>query len=300
MLTKKMVRTLGFMSGITFFLILCLGFAGSIANAQCPDDDEFTSDFRLQDCGGFSTTGVNSYFILKPGYKLVLQTPPGHDEPEKAVITVLPKTKKIRLDGRKIYTRVVEERSFEWDDGEWVTKEISLNWFAICKKTNDVYYFGEDSTDCEEGFDEKDRCTGGESTEGSWEAGKNGARPGIVMPGTFLLNAKYFQEMAEEDEAVDRGENVEMGVDVTVPAGSWDDCVMVEDTNPAEGVCEEGDEKIYCPKVGLVVDEELELVKYGFIKDDDDDDDDDDDEDDDDDDDDRRKRWKYKKYRRWH
>ena len=53
---------------------------------------------------------------------------------------------------------MVEERAFEWDDeeNEWVTIEISLNYFAICKKTNAVYYFGEWSRDCPDGFDEND------------------------------------------------------------------------------------------------------------------------------------------------
>ena len=275
MFTKKFLKTVVFLSGIIFVLALCLGFAGGIASAACDDDDQFTSEFRLQDCGGFNTTGVNPYFILKPGYKLVLQTPPGHPDPEKAVVTVLRDTKRIRLDGRGIYTRVVEERAFEWDDGEWVLIEISRNFFAICSKTNDVYYFGEDSRDCPDGFDADDTCEGGADTKGSWLAGKKGARPGIIMPGTFLLGAKYFQEIAEKNGAVDRGENVAMGEPVDVPAGSWADCVVVADTNPAEGVCEDGDEKIYCPRVGLAQDEDLELVGYGYLDDDDDDDDDD-------------------------
>ena len=54
-----------------------------------------------------------------------------------------------------------EERAYEKDDGELVLVEISRNWFAICKQTNDVYYFGEDSRDCDAdlyGFDENDEC----------------------------------------------------------------------------------------------------------------------------------------------
>ena len=52
--------------------------------------------------------------------------------------------------------------------------------------------------------------------EGSWEAGVNGAEPGVIMPGTILLGAKYFQERAPEDEAVDRGEIVRMGLTVEI------------------------------------------------------------------------------------
>jgi len=246
------------------------GLSGGIASADdcpwtlgCPDDCEFTTDFRLQDCRWFQSIGINPYFKLIPGYKLVLES----DE-ERAEITVLRDTKWIRLGDRWIRTRVVEERAYEWDEGEWVLIEISRNWFAICNKTNAVYYFGEDSRDCEDGFDENDDCEGGADITGSWEAGVNGAQPGLMMPGTFLLGAKYFQEIAPLNDAVDRGENVAMGLSVVTPAGTFDHCVKVVDTNPAEGQCGDEDFKIYCPGLGVVQDANLELVCYGFHCDD--------------------------------
>ena len=63
--------------------------------AECGDDAEFTTVFRLDDCK-FKTTGENPYFILRPGYGVVLVS----DE-EKSVETVLEDTKRINLDGRK-------------------------------------------------------------------------------------------------------------------------------------------------------------------------------------------------------
>lgn len=256
---------------ISIIMIILFGMLGRTALADdydlCGNNDEFTGDFLIDDCQ-FKTVGMNPYFILRPGYQLILES-----EEERSVETVLCKTKTINLDGRRIKTRVYEERAMEWDadDEEWVTVEISLNWFAICKKTNDVYYFGEWSRDCEEGFDENDECCdeedrcGNEVTTGSWEAGVDGAMPGIMMPGTFLLGAKYFQEIAPP-AAVDRGENAAMGLDVDVAAGQWSDCVRIFDTNPAEGgdACGEDDAKTYCYGVGLVQDQEMELVEYGF------------------------------------
>ncbi len=271
------------------------------AGTYVRDNADFTTEFRLEDCK-FKTKGINPFFILKPGYQLVLES----DE-EKSVETVLYDTKKINLDGRKIKTRVLEERAFEWDDGEreWVTIEISLNYFVICKKTNAVYYFGEWSRDCPAGFDDNDVCTGtgeeGESNEGSWEAGKppmddpDGeiAMPGLMMPGTPLLGAKYFQEIAPP-AAVDRGQIAAMDLAWPEELGPGEEpeftgCIKIFDTNPAEGVCGTEDAKIYCPGIGLVQDQDLELTFYGFV----DDEDDDNDDDDDDDDDDRRKRWSW-------
>ena len=284
--------------GFVFALFICIGLSGNNALAEnppgfpdlpdgCENNDEFTTDFRLEDCK-FKTRGINAYFILKPGYRLVLETPEGEEEREKSVETVLRDTKWINLDGRWIKTRVLEERALEWDDGEdgeegeWVTVEISLNYFAICIKTNAVYYFGEWSRDCEDGFNEDDECEGDESNAGSWEAGVDGARPGLIMPGTPLLGAKYFQEIAPPD-AVDRGEIAGIGLSWPLEDGldegeepDFTGCIKIFDTNPAEDppVCGEEDPKIYCPGIGLVQDQDLELTFYGFVDDDDDDDDD--------------------------
>lgn len=283
MFTKKMWKTANSAFGIIFVVLICIGFSGNIAKAKdtppipdlCGDNDDFTTKFRLQDCRYFKTIGKNPYFKLIPGFRWILEGIEEDDGGEeirvREEVTVLCDTKWINLKGRWIKTRVVEERALEWDEEQEAYKaiEISLNWFAICNKTNDVYYFGEWSRDCEDGFDENDECEGEESNEGSWEAGKHGARPGIIMPGTFLLGSKYFQEVAPPD-AVDRAEHVDMGLPADVPAGMWSDCVMVIDTNPAEGECGDDDAKIYCPEVGIVQDSILELVYYGYVGCDDD------------------------------
>lgn len=302
MFSKKTLMSASWVSGIVFAVSIFIWLSGGIAMGGepvkpdgCGNNDKFTTDFRLEDCR-FRTKGENPYFILRPGYRVVLETPEGEDEREKSVETVLQEKKRITIDGRKIRTRVLEERAFEWDEDEeeWVTIEISLNYFAICKKTNAVYYFGEWSRDCEDGFDDDDICEGVESNEGSWEAGKppmddpDGviAMPGLMMPGTPLLGAKYFQEIAPPD-AVDRGEISGMGLEWPLEdeddaeveneeAGEnenfdFTDCILIYDTNPAEGDCGEEDVKIYCPGVGLVQDQDLELVSYGYGDDDDDD-----------------------------
>ena len=248
-----------------------IGASGAVAGDDCnlygcKNDCEFTAEFRIDNCS-FKDQGINPWFVLLPGYTSILESPQDADGRERSVVTVLQDTKRIHLDGRRIETRVVEERASEWDDEEeeWVTTEISRNYYAICEKTNAVFYFGEWSRDCEEGFDENDVCEGEEDNSGSWEAGVNGARPGLIMPGTPLSGARFFQEIAPAEEAADRSEIAETGLsDVTLPAGQWSGCIRTSDTNPFEGQCTNGDEKIFCPRVGLVQDEDLELVWYGF------------------------------------
>ena len=229
----------------------------SLASAQEPP---FTDDFRIEDCE-FETEGRNAWFSLIPGDQLVLS---GEDDGEELVvqITVLSQKRKIDLvteSGKKlrVKTRVVEER--EWEDDELI--EVSRNYFAICDQTGDVFYFGESVDIYEDGEIV--------SHDGAWLAGVNGARPGIIMPGRFLLGSRYFQEIAPG--AMDRGENTAMGLTVTTPAGTFHDCVEVIETSPLEP----GHESLkrYCPGIGLVQDNEAMLEEYDLHRGGDDDDD---------------------------
>jgi len=211
----------------------------------------FTDSFMLEDCNGFSSTGSNPFFILEPGYQLILEGEEGGVDMH-LTITVLNKTKTIE----GIKTRIVEER--ETHDDELV--EVSRNFFAICNRDNSIIYFGEDVFICEDGLvqvGDNFLCDGEEpSHDGAWRAGgpdDDGlAEPGIIMPGTFLLGSRYFQELAD-GIALDRAEHVEMGLEVTTEAGTFDECVKIVETTPLEPGAKS--EKIYCPEVGLVVDD---------------------------------------------
>ncbi len=193
----------------------------------------------------FKTIGSTQYFILEPGYQLVLE---GSEDNEtvRLVITVLDETKKIG----DIETRVVEEN--ESVNGE--TIEISRNFFAFCEETSSVYYFGE----------EVDIYKNGEvvNHEGAWTAvGDNKA--GIIMPGLILLGARYYQEIAP-GAAMDRAEIISMTVNLLTPAGYFSDCLKILESTPLEP--DEREFKIHAPGIGLVQDENLLLVKYGYVK----------------------------------
>ena len=203
-------------------------------------EEEFTDEFFIEDCT-FVNTGSHPYYIpLEPGTQLLLE---GEEDDEQIElrITVLEDTETV--DG--VETRVVEE--YETVDGELV--EISRNFFAICAETNSIFYFGEDVDIYEDGQIV--------SHEGAWRAGENGARAGIIMPGTVLLGSRYYQEVAP-GVAEDRAENVAMDVAVETPAGTFTDCLQVDETTPLEsGVSF----KLYAPGVGLVQDDVLLLVE---------------------------------------
>jgi len=233
-----------------------MGLAVILSLAAPPawaEDPEFTVDFDVERCKFLPSGRDNPYFSLHPGDRLTLA---GDDDGEaaKVEITVTAATKNLSFttaDGAAVTVRarVVEER--EWVDGELV--EVSRNWFSRCRQTNDVFYFGE-----EVDFYEDGEIVG---HGGEWQAGVDGAQPGIIIPARFLLGARYFQEQAPE--AMDRAEHVEMGLTVRAAGRRFASCVGVVETSPLEP----GDEsiKVYCPGVGLVVDNDVTLT--GFRRD---------------------------------
>ena len=201
------------------------------------DDRGWTDDFGIVK-EELSATGRNPYFCLEPGCVLVLES-----KDEQVIITVMDQTKTI--DG--VETRVVEER--ETKRGKLV--EVSRNYFAISRRTNCVFYFGEE-VDIYKG----DNIV---SHDGAWLSGLHGARFGMMVPGQPLLRARFQQEVAP-DVAMDRAEIVSLLEKVEVPAGTFERCMKTEETTPLE----KGKEyKLYGPGVGLLIDGDLKLIKAG-------------------------------------
>jgi hypothetical protein len=83
------------------------------------------------------------------------------------------------------------------------------------------------------------------------------------MPGTILLGSRYYQEIAP-DVALDKAEIVNMNQTVNVPAGSFDNVIKVIETNDLEPGIEEAN--LHAPGVGQVIDNDMKLVRYGYIK----------------------------------
>jgi hypothetical protein len=95
------------------------------------------------------------------------------------------------------------------------------------------------------------------SHEGSWRAGENGSRAGIIVPGTVLLGARYFEEIAP-DVAEDRVEIISLNETVDTPAGTFDNVLKIEATTPQEPGA--GEFKFYARDVRLIQDGDLKLV----------------------------------------
>jgi hypothetical protein len=219
---------------------LFTGGCGSSAEEDPFADPSWKHRFGILRCS-LASEGMNPFFVLRPGFRLVLE-----DDDQELAITVLDEERVV--DG--VTTRVVEER--EWRDGELI--EVSRNFFAICPRTKDVFYFGEEVDDVEDG-----EVVG---HSGAWLAGENGARPGLIMPGDPQVGMKYYQEIAP-GVALDRAVVVSVDETLETPARVFSNCLMTQEGTALD--TGEKEFKIYATGVGLIQDESLLLTEYGFV-----------------------------------
>lgn len=227
-------------------MVVLVIISGLLTSCRGPDGSNTRNTKGWQEDFDLSTrklqpTGRNLYFILEPGFQLVLES-----TNEKLAITVLEETKEV--DGT--LTRVVEER--EWKNDQLI--EVSRNFFAIDEKTKDVFYFGEDV----------DMYSGGilNSHSGAWLVGEGGAKAGLLMPGKPKLGMKYYQEIAR-GVAMDRAQVLKLDDQLETPAGLFSDCLLTKEgsaLNPFEL-----EFKTYAPGIGLIQDEKLLLTSHGFL-----------------------------------
>ena len=140
-------------------------------------------------------------------------------------------------------------------DGELV--EDTYDWYAQDDAGN-VWYLGEETKEYV-----ADEVV---STAGSWEAGVDGALPGILMKADPEVGDAYRQEFYR-GEAEDLAEVARVGVSEAVPFGSYDDLTVIKEWSPLLASVVE--EKYYAAGVGLILevavqggDERIELISY--------------------------------------
>jgi hypothetical protein len=179
----------------------------------------------------FTTKINNKYFPLEPGTTFVYRGET-EDATEGDTVRVTSDTKTVM--GVKCV--VVDDRVFE--GGKLAEK--TYDWYAQDNKDN-VWYFGEDSTEYDNGKVK--------STEGSWEAGKDGAEPGIIMPADPKIGETYRQEYYK-GEAEDMARALKLNGSVEVPYGSFKNVLVTDEWTPLEKNVAE--HKFYAPGVGNV------------------------------------------------
>jgi hypothetical protein len=214
---------------------------GGQSSEEAFADPSWQKQFGISECR-LEPMGRNRYFILEPGFQLVLE-----GGGERLAITVLDRTKTVS----GITTRVVEER--EWQDEELV--EVSRNFFAVCPTTKDAFYFGEEVDDIQDG-----EVVG---HGGAWLAGESGARAGMIMPGNPRIGMRYYQEIAP-GVALDRAEILSVDEILQTPAGTFSNALKTQEGSALH--TDEKEFKTYAPGIGLIQEQSLLLTEHGFVE----------------------------------
>jgi hypothetical protein len=172
----------------------------------------------------------NPWFPLVPGTTFIYREQIGGARNEN-VVTVTKDTKVIMGVTCVVVSDIVTEKG--------VIIEETMDWYAQDKEGN-VWYFGEATKEYQ--------ARGKVITKGSWEAGVDGARPGIVMKGNPLPGEPYRQEYYA-GEAEDMGQVIAVNESVAVPYGKFTGCVKTKEWSMLEPGSEN---KWYARGVGCI------------------------------------------------
>ena len=186
------------------------------------DPDDFTVDI------------TNPYWPMEVGNRWVFEETDADGSARRVEVTVLDRTYTVALG---IEARVVHD--LVTADG--ATVEDTLDWYAQDADGN-VWYLGEETAEYENGQVV--------STEGSWEAGVDGAQPGIAVPADPSPGASYRQEYLA-DEAEDEAVVLSVSEPVETPTGRYDDALLTRETTPLEP--DVAELKFYAPGIGPVL-----------------------------------------------
>ncbi len=193
-----------------------------------------------------STNITNPWAPFKLGKKYIFEGET-EDGLEKVIEQRLNTTKKIL----GITCIVVNVK--EYLDGKLI--EETFDWYA---QHNDgtVWYFGEQVNNYNPNGTLKDHA-------GSWEAGVDGALPGIIMLAKPKVGITYREEYYV-NHAEDEAEVLETGITVTTSLGTFNNCIKTRNFTRLEPDVQE--HKYYAPGYGLIKevnltdDEEILLI----------------------------------------
>ena len=184
----------------------------------------------------FTTEITNPYWPMAVGSRWVYREFDSEGADQRVLVTVTPKTRQI---ANGVEARIVRDVVTDNETSDPV--EVTDDWYAQDEAGN-IWYLGEETTEYENGKPV--------SSEGSFEAGVDGAQAGIIMPADPTPGLSYRQEYYR-GEAEDEGEVVSLDEQAEVPAGHYSPALMTKDLNPLEPKVLEF--KFYAEGVGPVL-----------------------------------------------
>jgi hypothetical protein len=186
------------------------------------------------DPAAFTTTIDNRYLPLAPGSRWIYREDVGGGRTQRITVTVTRRTKKVAagVTACVVHDFATERGALVEDTNDWYAQDAHGN----------VWYLGEETAEYRHGKVS--------SREGSWEAGVDGAQPGVVMPAHPRLGLSYRQEYYA-GHAEDRAQVLALGAQARVPFGHVAHLLVTKEFSPLEPKATE--RKYYSAGVGQVL-----------------------------------------------
>jgi hypothetical protein len=224
-----MIRSTFVSAAIAAALVALGAGCGSSAKSALPQGDEPSK----LDPADFTTAIDNPYWPMAPGDRLIYRETGDEGAERRVVVTVTPDTKTIMgIDARVVHDIVTENGSVLEDTFDWYAQDADGN----------VWYLGEDTKEYENGELK--------TTEGSWEAGVDGAEPGIILPADpepgLSYREEYYKGHAEDGASV-----LVLDAHAKVPYGTYDNLLQTRNYSGIEPDVVE--EKFYAQGIGPVL-----------------------------------------------
>ena len=211
-----------------------LALTGCVASAPSPMSLPQSDDPVSLDPAKFTTEIDNPFWPMEPGtrWTYLELDPEGGELTVEVTVTTATKTVANGIEARVVRDTVRRAGEVVEDTFDWYAQDAA----------GAIWYLGEDTAEFE----------GGEivSRDGSFEAGVDGALPGIALPADPRPGMSYRQEYLA-GEAEDNGAVLSVEELVEVPYGRFEDSLLTRDTNALEP--DVAELKFYAPGVGPVL-----------------------------------------------
>jgi hypothetical protein len=209
-------------------VVVAAGCGGSSSNTL----PQGTEPSNL-DPADFTTVIDNPYWPMAPGDRSVYRETGDGAAARKVEVTVTPDTKTITgIEARVVHDVVMDENAVVEDTYDWYAQDADGN----------LWYLGEDTKEYENGKLK--------TTEGSWEAGVDGAQPGIIVPANpepgISYREEYYKGHAEDGASV-----LTLDALAKVPYGTYDNLLQTRNYSGIEPDVVE--EKFYARGIGPVL-----------------------------------------------
>src|SRR3954454_1978906 len=186
------------------------------------------------DPAAFTVDIDNRYWPMRPGARWVYESVDADGTAQHVEVTVLDETNTgaAGIDARVVHDVVTQDGATAEDTRDFYAQDADGN----------IWYLGEQTSDSPPGEPP--------STEGSWEAGVDGAQPGVAVPADPRPGLAYRQEHLA-GEAEDAAVVLSTDEQVQTPTGTYTGALLTRETTPLEP--DVAELKFYVPGVGQLL-----------------------------------------------